>query len=131
MSPVNLLSTAASSRGSELQRSDRFALAYIRAAVVVKTEGGLAVSQDVGDRAIRLASIEHCRRGVVPELTEGYWRCPASRDPAVLQPLRTHRNHRIDATGKDVRVTNRLSPQQFAPPGPLVTEGRNGSVSQR
>ena len=44
-------------RGSEFQRRDRLSLADVRTAVVVKPEGGLAVTENVSDRAVGLAGV--------------------------------------------------------------------------
>jgi hypothetical protein len=53
------------------ERAGRLALADIRAAVIVKSKGLLALAEDVGDRAIRLARVEHRCRRVVTQVAEG------------------------------------------------------------
>ena len=55
---------------SEFQRPDRLSLTDVGAAVVVKPERGLAVAEDVGDRTVGLAGVEHCRRRVMEKVLE-------------------------------------------------------------
>jgi hypothetical protein len=67
------------------------------------SERGLTVTEDVGDGAVRLARVEHCRGCVVAKMTERDRRLTARRHPSILQnvqgawarPGRCHREIRM------------------------------------
>ena len=60
----------------KLQRGDRPTFPDVGSAVVVEPKGVFAVAEDVGDRAVRLAGVEHRRRGEVAKLEQRDGRSP-------------------------------------------------------
>jgi len=70
---------------SELQRCNSLSLSDIGAAVVVEPEGGLAVAQDVGHRAVGLAGVEHGRRRKMAQMLQREFGCSPSCRPTITQ----------------------------------------------
>ena len=68
--PAPTAGDVTTARRPEFQRHDRLTLTDVCAAVVMKPEGGLTVAEDVGDRAIGLAGVEHRRRREVAKILE-------------------------------------------------------------